>query len=80
MIFFSYLNKFDPAYEALLQKTYQRCWGKKCENVQERFVYCIEGGYHSLHMQRRFKEVNAAIVHRYLTFLEELQATDQPKL
>jgi hypothetical protein len=79
-IFFTYKNKFEPTYDALLQKAYQRCWGKKCDNVQEKFVYCIEDGYHSLHMQRKLKGVNSAIVKRYLTFLEELHASDEPKL
>jgi hypothetical protein len=74
MVYFAYTNKFEATYEAQLQKTYQRCLGSKCENVQERFVYSMEGGYHSLHLQNKYKEVNVKIIHRYLTFIEEMYA------
>jgi hypothetical protein len=68
--FYSYKNKFEPSYQLQLEKTYERFFGTKSENVQERFVYSIEGGYHSIHMQKKYKDIVAAIVHRYLTFLE----------
>ena len=37
-------------------------YGLKVDNVQERFVYNIEGGKHSVHFQNKFKPLVSKII------------------
>jgi len=43
---------------------------KECDNIQEQFVFSIEGGNHSLHIQNKYKSTVANIVDEYLTVIE----------
>ena len=40
--------------------------------MQERFIYNLEGGKHSVHVQKRLKPTVAAIISEYLSVLEQL--------
>ena len=41
----------------------------KVDNIQERFVYNIEGGKHSIHYQKRFKGLVNKIIQECLDFI-----------
>ena len=48
--------------EVRIKGKWKEVYGMECQNVQEQFVYNLEGGGHSVHIQRRFKEVLPKIV------------------
>ena len=47
--------------------------GVDTPHPQERFLYDLEGGKHSVHKQRRTQPTVVKIIEDYLTVLEELE-------
>ena len=52
-----------------MKEKYEKLFGKRVENIQERFVYNAEGAGHSLHMQKRFNGQLQKIIREYRTYL-----------
>lgn len=73
-IHYSYASRFDLDYEGRVREAYRQCYGVEVENVQERFIFRVEGGSHSIHMQARFGPLLRAIVSQYLQVLEKALA------
>lgn len=69
-IYYSYFQKWDPDYSKQVSEAFRRVTGKQTENVQENFVFSIEKGAHSLHMQKKNEKVISKIVEEYLTVVE----------
>jgi hypothetical protein len=67
---YTYNQQFEEGYKQVLSTCWKRLYGRECDNVQEQFVYSIEGGHHSLHIQNKYKDTVASIVDEYLTFIE----------
>ena len=42
------------------------------DNIQERFVYNLEKGKHSVHVQKRHKSLVIKIIKEYLEVLEQI--------
>ena len=65
-IYYSYQQKWEAEYEKSAKDAYLNICGKKVENVQERFVFSIEGGPHIMHMKKKYKQIINNIVEEYL--------------
>lgn len=68
-LYYSYVNTLDPEYEAKLNRAYSKLYGHSCHNVQERFIFCMEGGQHSLHMQPKYNQDLKTAIWQYLLLL-----------
>ena len=79
MAHYSYQNGVEEHTEMRLKGKWKEVYGRECQNVQEQFMYNLEGGGHSVHIQKRFKEVLPKIVHEYLYFISSSSGT-QSKL
>jgi hypothetical protein len=71
-IYYCHKRKFEESYEAKIQDILKEGYGLKVDNVQERFIFNIEKGKHSIHVQNRFLPVLAKIVDEYLSVIEQL--------
>ena len=69
-IFYCYKKKLDPEYEKRLKSNYEKIFGKKVENVQERFIYDLEGGVHVLHMQKKLNKKISKAIEEYIGVLD----------
>ena len=69
MAHYCYKANFSEDYERSMKEGWKKMHGKECENVQEQFVYNLEGGAHSVHVQKRFEKEMSKIVEEYLTYL-----------
>ena len=47
-------------------------YGLKVDNVQERFIYNIDKGKHSIHMQKKYQGLLTQIIDEYLSALEQI--------
>ena len=62
-IYYCHKRTFDETYENKIRTIFNEKYGMKIDNSQERFVYNIDGGKHSIHIQRRFKQLVTNIIH-----------------
>jgi len=60
--FYSYKKKLNPSYEQLACEAFLKLRGRKVDNVQERFIYSIEGGPHIVHMKKKNKQLIGSII------------------
>ena len=68
-IYYSYKKKLEPQYEKKLKENYEKLFGKRVKNIQERFVYNVEGAGHSLHMQKRFNSQLQKVIGEYIELI-----------
>ena len=70
-IYYSYKKALEPSYEKKMKTRYEKLFGKKVENIQERFVFNFEGAGHSLHRQKRFNDQIQKIIGDYVEMIIE---------
>lgn len=71
-VYYCHKQKITPENEVKVQQFLKETYNLTVDNAQERFIYNLEGGKHSIHMQRRFKSLISQILNEYLTVLEEI--------
>lgn len=52
-----------------MTESYKKYYGTDCKNVQERFIFSIEGGGHSLHMQGKYNTDVKEAIKQYIDIL-----------
>jgi hypothetical protein len=67
-LFFS-KQPFSPAYQFSLEQAFKTLEGKSATSIQEQFIFNIEEGKHSLHMQKTFLGTIRQIISNYLIFI-----------
>ena len=70
MAHYCYINKVEEGKERVLEELWKMRFGKECDNVQEEFVYDLEEGGHSIHIQKRYKDFLPQIINEYLSVIE----------
>lgn len=74
-IYYCHKRKLDDTYEERIRKVLSERYGVNAVNVQERFIFNIEGGKHSLHVQAKMKPLISNIINEYLSILETVVHT-----
>ena len=70
MAHYCYTNKIGEEDEKGLAEWWKKKFGKECDNVQEEFIYDLEEGGHSVHIQKRYKDLLPQILNEYLSVIE----------
>ena len=68
-MFYCYKNQLDETYEREMAEKYEGLYGQKVKNIQERFVFDLEGAGHSLHMQSQYEPMLKKAIKEYLQMI-----------
>ena len=71
---------FDQVYEQKLKKAWLKKYKNTADNIQEKFIFNVEGGAHSVHLQKKHASKLSAIIHDYLNFIELMHEREEANL